>query len=48
MSWKSQGTSIYRQLPQQCRETLKTCEPLKEEIPQQFTSPIDYKPFKKS
>jgi phenylacetic acid degradation protein len=48
MSWKSEGTSIYRQLPQQCRETLKTCEPLKEEIPQQFTSPIDYKPFKKT
>jgi len=48
MNWKSEGTSIYQQLPQQCQETLKICEPLNEVIPQQFTSPIDYKPFKKS
>jgi len=48
MNWKSEGTSIYQQLPQQCQETLKICEPLNEVAPQQFTSPIDYKPFKKS
>jgi phenylacetic acid degradation protein len=28
ISWKSEGTSLYQQLPQQCRETLKQCEPL--------------------
>ena len=48
MTWKSEGTSLYQQLPGQCRETLKTCEPYTEEGPQQFISPIDYKPFKKS
>jgi carbonic anhydrase/acetyltransferase-like protein (isoleucine patch superfamily) len=48
MTWKSEGTSLYQQLPGQCRETLKTCEPYTEEVPQQFISPIDYKPFKKS
>ncbi len=48
MSWKSKGTYLYQQLPGQCRETLKTCEPYTKEVPQQFISPIDYKPFKKS
>ena len=28
ISWKSEGTSLYQQLPEQCRETLKQCEPL--------------------
>jgi phenylacetic acid degradation protein/carnitine operon protein CaiE len=28
ISWKSEGTSLYQQLPQQCRETLKQCDPL--------------------
>src|SRR5690242_8175409 len=48
ITWKSEGTALYQQLPGQCRETLKTCEPYTEEVPQQFISPIDYKPFKKS
>ena len=30
MAWKTQGTDIYRQLPADCHNTLKTCEPLRE------------------
>lgn len=47
IAWKSEGTKLYQQLPQQCLDTLKLCEPLrefKEQIPF-FKS--DYKPFKK-
>ena len=30
INWKTEGTKIYQQLPQQCFETLKECEPLRE------------------
>ena len=30
ISWKSEGTKLYQQLPDECRETLKPCEPLRE------------------
>lgn len=47
IAWKSEGTRLYQQLPQQCFDTLKPCEPLQEEKEQipLFTS--DYSPFKK-
>lgn len=47
IAWKTQGTSIYQQLPQQCFEMLKPCEPLREEIAQQAIYPAFYEPFKK-
>jgi carbonic anhydrase/acetyltransferase-like protein (isoleucine patch superfamily) len=47
IAWKSEGTKIYQQLPRQCFDTLKPCEPLRENIPQQFLFQNDYKPFKK-
>ena len=28
--WKTQGTRLYQQLPQDCRNSLKPCEPLRE------------------
>jgi len=31
IAWKSKGTSLYQQLPQECFDTLKLCEPLREE-----------------
>jgi carbonic anhydrase/acetyltransferase-like protein (isoleucine patch superfamily) len=31
--WKTEGTKIYQQLPQQCKDTLKECEPLREPEP---------------
>jgi phenylacetic acid degradation protein len=30
IDWKSEGTRIYQQLPADCRESLKECEPLRE------------------
>jgi phenylacetic acid degradation protein len=30
IKWKSEGTKIYQQLPADCFETLKACEPLRE------------------
>lgn len=47
INWKTQGTRLYQQLPRNCFETLKICEPLREveEQPPLFQS--DYRPFKK-
>ncbi len=45
--WKTEGTKLYQQLPQQCFETLKICEPLREFTDQQPTFESDYKPYKK-
>ena len=28
IAWKTQGTKLYQMLPQECRESLRTCEPL--------------------
>jgi phenylacetic acid degradation protein len=47
IEWKSEGTKLYQQLPQQCRDTLKPCEPLREFIEQQEIFRSDYKPFGK-
>ena len=48
IAWKTKGTELYQQLPQQCYDTLKLCEPLREEIPQQPVFQSDYRPFKKT
>ena len=47
INWKTQGTKLYQQLPKQCCETLKVCEPLREFKEQQPLFESDYKPFKK-
>ena len=47
IAWKTEGTKLYQQLPTQCHDTLKLCEPLHKEIPQQFSFQINYQPFKK-
>lgn len=47
IKWKTEGTKIYQQLPLQCHDTLKTCEPLREKTEQQALFHINYKPFKK-
>ena len=31
MAWKTKGTQLYQQLPQECYASLKECEPLREE-----------------
>jgi len=47
MNWKIEGTKLYQQLPAQCLETLKLCEPLREQTEQQYIFTSSYKPFKK-
>ena len=48
IDWKTKGTKIYQELPGQCRETLKPCEPMQEEIYQEPLFKISYQPFKNS
>ena len=48
IAWKTEGTSLYQQLPGLCFETLKSCEPLREEVYQQPLSTLYYQPFRKS
>jgi carbonic anhydrase/acetyltransferase-like protein (isoleucine patch superfamily) len=48
MAWKTEGTRLYQALPQQCYDTLRPCEPLREERTQKPVFSVDYKPFKKS
>ena len=31
IAWKTKGTQLYQQLPKECYDTLKECEPLREE-----------------
>jgi phenylacetic acid degradation protein len=47
LRWKTEGTRIYQQLPELCRQTLKICEPLTERIEQLPLHNIDYQVFKK-
>jgi carbonic anhydrase/acetyltransferase-like protein (isoleucine patch superfamily) len=48
IAWKTEGTRLYQQLPRHCYDTLKPCEPLGEDQPQQPIFTSDYRPFKKS
>jgi phenylacetic acid degradation protein len=48
IAWKTEGTRLYQQLPRHCYDTLKPCEPLGEDRPQQPIFTSDYRPFKKS
>lgn len=48
MRWKSEGTGLYQQLPRQCHDSLKPCDPWREDRPQPQQFEINYKPFKKS
>lgn len=45
LAWKSKGTTLYQQLPQQCFDTLKPCEPLREGPVQPPAFVADYRPF---
>ena len=47
IAWKTEGTGLYQQLPKQCFDSLKECEPLREVGDQPFKFNIDYKPFRK-
>ena len=47
IAWKTQGTHLYQQLPKQCFETLRPCEPLREITGQQPVFESTYQPLKK-
>lgn len=43
INWKSEGTKLYQQLPTECCETLKECEPLRKEEANRPTASANYK-----
>ena len=48
ITWKSNGTKIYQQLPEDCHKTLKECKPLRE-IPHNRPLQItNFKPWKET
>jgi carbonic anhydrase/acetyltransferase-like protein (isoleucine patch superfamily) len=48
IEWKTKGTALYQQLPSDCKNTLKECEPLRE-IPADRLKQRDiYKTWKKT
>jgi phenylacetic acid degradation protein/carnitine operon protein CaiE len=47
IAWKTEGTKLYQQLPQQCFNTLLPCDPLPEETPQPPIFLSNYASFKK-
>lgn len=48
IAWKTAGTKLYQQLPTDCRETLKACEPLREAEASRPTQQDVYKTWKKT
>jgi len=46
VKWKSEGTRLYQQLPEDCRMTLKPCEPLREMPEGREVSKGNYTPWK--
>ena len=46
--WKSNGTKIYQELPRECMETLRECEPLREISEDQPPQKINFKPWKET
>lgn len=48
IEWKSEGTKLYQQLPKQCHDSLKACEPLREIPEDRKIQNSEYKPWKSS
>jgi phenylacetic acid degradation protein len=46
LAWKSDGTRLYQQLPAQCFETLRPCEPLRDPAAQKQEMEGGYRPWK--
>lgn len=46
IGWKTEGTALYQKLPQECRDTLKPCEPLTEVPKDRKIQNADYKIWK--
>ncbi|MEQ8628244.1 transferase hexapeptide repeat family protein [Ekhidna sp.] len=43
IAWKTEGTKLYQQLPKECYETLKECQPLREMEPKRPVASAAYK-----
>jgi phenylacetic acid degradation protein len=48
INWKTEGTKLYQQLPSDCYNSLKLCEPLRQAEPNRPTQQDIYKTWKKS
>ena len=48
MDWKSDGTKIYQELPRECIETLKKCQPLREIPKERPLQKINFKPWEET
>jgi len=46
IDWKSKGTRLYQQLPDDCRSSLRPCEPLREIPADRKVQNAGYKPWK--
>jgi phenylacetic acid degradation protein len=47
IAWKSKGTALYQQLPKDCQDTLKACEPLRRAAPFNAQQENEYKTWAK-
>ena len=47
IKWKTMGTALYQELPGECKNTLKPCEPLTEEEPGRPSQESMYKTWEK-
>lgn len=48
IAWKSKGTQLYQKLPEECKSTLKPCEPLRRAAPFEIRQAQDYTVWKKN
>ena len=48
IAWKTEGTKLYQQLPNECFETLKECEPLQEIEPNRPVASATYKTWQET
>ena len=48
MSWKTQGTKLYQQLPKECFDGLKPCKAKRNVLKAQPAGSLSYKPWKKN
>lgn len=48
IAWKSKGTQLYQKLPEECRRSLKACEPLRRAAPFEASETQDYVVWKRT
>ncbi|MBI5858021.1 MAG: transferase hexapeptide repeat family protein [Sphingobacteriales bacterium] len=46
LAWKTEGTKLYQQLPEECFESLRPCEPLRKLPENRAAQSASYKPYK--